>query len=498
MKSNFILRSIFTAFLLFSAAASAQNVSGTLVDNSTQKTIPFATVQLGENYGVVTNQEGNFSINTAGFSEKDSLIFSSMGYDRKAIALKDFENGTVYLTKNVEELGEVLLLDEKLTALEVMEKVNENLAKNYNDSLIHFTVFKRYKNTSIPYQMRFDFKDKRDDFLDKKAIREINHSMDSLNRAMQNKTTSYYNSELVDVYFGESDSTKTRIVKAVTLVNEEESTSMENLQENVFGTLLRNLKSSNTFKVRTGIIPIEDSLDMNEILIEEEEIDSAFASPSQYRQHLSDFGFDEKKGMGFVTQLDDYEYTIEDISTFNGELVYVISFQPDAGLFAGNGKMSGTMYVSADSFAVLMADYRFAEGEHGFNLNLKFIAGVAFKEKGKSGKIIFQKNKNGKYIPKYLRKQRKAYVFFERNFVFKENDERDDRMKIKFEMTIEMDQNATQEWLVVANEKITKAEFDAAEIRIGVQIQEISKYNPEIWKEYNILAPTEAIREYEY
>lgn len=336
--------------------------------------------------------------------------------------------------------------------------------------------------------------------MDKETVRSLNYSMDSLNNEMRGKSSSYYNSELVAVYFSEKDSVKLNLVKASELVNEEESTSLENLRENVFATLLKNLKSSNTFQVRTGIIPIEDSLDMSEIIIEEEKekIDSAFASPKNYRYNLSDFGFDEKKGLGFVTLLDDYEYSIEDISTFNGELVYVIAFQPDRGLFAGNGKMTGTMYISANSFAVLMADYRFAEGEHGTKVNLKFIAGVAFEEKGKSGKIIFQKNKNGKYIPKYIRKQNKNYVFFERNFVFKENDNRADRMKIKFEMTIELDQGETQEWLVVDSKAITQTEFDAAEWKVAVPVEKTTKYNPEIWKDYNILAPTEAIREYEY
>jgi hypothetical protein len=289
------------------------------------------------------------------------------------------------------------------------------------------------------------------------------------------------------------------MVKATRLVNEEENTSMENLQENVFAALLQNLKTSNTFKVRTGIIGIADSMNMDEIIVEEEDVDSASVWPGSYRRHLSDFGFDEKKGMGFVTSLNDYEYTIDDVSTFNGEVVYKISFRPDEGLFAGNGKMAGTMYVSADSFAILMADYQFAEGEHGFNLNLKFIAGVAFKEKGKSGKIIFQKNERGKYIPKYIKKQRKAYAYLERFFVFKENDEnKNDRMKVKFELTVEMDQDEVQEWLVVSNKSITEAEFAAFEENEGIPVEETTTYNPEIWKDYNILAPTEAIREYEY
>ncbi len=34
-----------------------------LSENIVHKTIPFATVQIGKDYGVITNQEGDFSIN---------------------------------------------------------------------------------------------------------------------------------------------------------------------------------------------------------------------------------------------------------------------------------------------------------------------------------------------------------------------------------------------------------------------------------------------------
>lgn len=500
LHKKFSLAIIFAIlFLSFIPLSQAQSVSGTVLDKQTRETIPFATVQIGENYGVVTNQEGDFEIKTAGFSPTDSLIFSFMGYERKAIAIKDFTQKEIYLEKNVQELDEVLVMTQQLTAMEVMQKVVENLDKNYDNSLTGFTVFNRNKFLNTPQQLLIEFKNKRKDFLDKKETEELNRIMDSLNEANKGKTSSYYESELVEIYFGKKDTAKARMIKATRLVNEEESTSMDNLKDTVLETLLKKMKSSNTFKVRTGIIGIADSIEANEMIVEEDEIDSTQASIRSYRYNLSNFGFHQKKGMGFVTDLKKYNYTIDDISLYNGEVVYKISFKPDTGLFSGNGKMSGNMYVSAETFAVLMADYQFAEGKHGTNLNLKFLFGVAFKEKGKSGKIIFQKNDYGKYIPKYIKKENAFYIFMKRPFVFKENDDnKKDRMKIKFRVTIEMEQEETQEWLVVSNKPINETAFAAFEENEGVEVQKVKKYDPEIWKDYNILAPTEAIREYEY
>src|SRR5690554_7535828 len=166
---------IFAILFFFSVAISqAQSISGTLIDKQSHQAIPFATVQIGENHGVVTNQEGDFEIRTAGFSPTDSLVFSFMGYERRAIALKDYAQKEIYLERNVQELDEILLMTQQLTAMEVMEKVVQNLDKNYDNSLTGFRVFNRNKYLNTPHQMLVEFKNKRKDFIDKKETRELN------------------------------------------------------------------------------------------------------------------------------------------------------------------------------------------------------------------------------------------------------------------------------------------------------------------------------------
>lgn len=497
MSHSFLSKSIFAAFFLLSSFSYAQSISGTLLDQKTDKTIPFATVQLGEDYGVITNQEGFFNISTKNFTQNDSLILSSMGYHRKAIALKDFEEDSIYLTQNIEQLDAVLLLDEKLTVTEIMNRVNENLKKNYDFSLTKLTVFNRSKYVNLFHEIDFEVK-KAHHFVDKNVLGELNHSIDSLAKASKGEKSTYYDAYLSDVYIGKKDSVKVKLIKATKLINEAKSLSSENLRKKMLNALLEKLKSANTFSVRTGIIPIIDSLKIS--VEDKDEVDSLKTKwiGNRFENLLKVKNPPEIMNFDFITETDDYVYTIEDISSFNDELVYIISFVRDTGLFSGNGKYTGTLYVSADSFAVLKADYRLAEGEHGTKVNLKFLLGVKFVEKQDAGILIFEKSKTGKYVPKYIENSGGGYGYVSRNFVLKENDVRKDRLKLKFDITMEITSLSTQKWLFVNIENISASEFSDFKENEGIPVEELVEYNPEIWKEYSILAPTEAIREYEY
>lgn len=512
------MKTYFTfAFLFGTCFSFAQSISGTLIDKKTNETIPFATVQIGEDYGVVTNQEGDFNINIANFQPTDSLVFSFMGYDRKAIAIKDFEDGKVYLEKNVEQLDEVLLMNRELTAMEVMEKVNEKLEENYGDSLMHFTVFRRNKNSMTPGEIFFDVKKARN-MLDKKTLKSFNESIDSISKASRGYTTTGYNAFLANAVLGEKDSIKVQVEKATTLINKEKNISMGDFAIKVMETLAKKLKTPNTFKVRTGIIGIGDSVDVSKGFGDEKDtiqVDSLTPKSARYglKTVLKESKFKKDKSISisiggfaegkipedFIFELKDYEYKHEGISSFNGEFVFVISFLPDRGLLGNQGKYMGTLYISTDTFAILKMDYRLAEGEHGTKLNLKFLLGVKFVESQKSGTIIYHQNQSGKYMPKYVRTSGQRYAYFNRNFVLKENDEnRKDRMKLKFEFILEFDNSYQDEWLFVNSESITEDEFSSFMENEGVVDEHIEQYNPEIWKDYNILAPTEAIKQYEY
>ena len=153
---------------LFFLPLTAQDLSGLLFSKETNESIPYASVEIGKNYGVITNNEGEFQINVDRFTEKDSLRFSSLGYQSTRIALKDFVQDTIiYLKEDVSELEDVYLINKKLSPQEIMAKVNENLAKNYNYSLRQYDLFIR--NESDNEILDAEFEINKATFLEKKV-----------------------------------------------------------------------------------------------------------------------------------------------------------------------------------------------------------------------------------------------------------------------------------------------------------------------------------------
>ena len=86
--------------LITTVTVSAQAVTATVVDAKSGEAIPFATVILGEHAGVITNEDGVFSI-TAEQREaiKDSIYISSMGYGKVGVWLDDLASDRIELSQ---------------------------------------------------------------------------------------------------------------------------------------------------------------------------------------------------------------------------------------------------------------------------------------------------------------------------------------------------------------------------------------------------------------
>ncbi len=517
LSNNFLLSfSLVLLFFAISPAAHAQAVSGVLVDQNTGKTIPFADVQIGEHYGVITNIEGDFIVNVAGFQPTDSLVFSSMGYRQKAIALKDYKQDTVFLSPRVNQLATVYLTGKELTPRQVIDSVRAHLTDNYDFSGTQFTVFRRNKNTMTPQKIGFDVKKARN-LIDKNTVKRFNKTIDSISKASKGNTVTTYNALLADGVINEKDSIKMRLDKATSLMDKERTVKMSDFVVKIMDKMGESLKTDNTFKVRTGIIPLGDSVNVAEIFESDKDsikVDSLHTSSvvgsltdvlnqTTFREEgeviaiMLGGAVDGQMISAFIREPDDYEYTIEGMTRFNDDFVYILSFKPDRGLFGNQGRYTGTLYVTTGNYAIVKADYHLAEGEHGTKFNFKFLLGVKYVEKGRSGTVIYQPNGFGKYMPKYVRLNSHKYAYFNRNFVLKENVKgRRNRIKLKFEITLEFDNKVQDEWVFINTRSLQGNEFEAFQANQGVVDQHLEQYNPKVWEGHNTLAPTEAIKEY--
>lgn len=474
-----------------------QSLSGVLVNEETYETIPYVAVQLGSNFGVITNQEGEFQINADGFSKEDSLIFSSMGYVRKAIALKDFSKNTIFLAEDINQLENVYLVNKNLSIEEIMTKVNENLAKNYDYSHTQFDIFIRNKDVSI--LKKADFEIKKATFLEKSVRKKFNKSIDSLLRVTKNVPNTSYSESFSQVYIGKiTDSIKLDIKKATQLKDESKTGDAEDFSSNVFKKIGQNLKSKHTFKLKSGLFTLQDSLEIGKSF----KVKSK-SQDSLYTKDLKEF-YDRRikknKNLNpgkfdFVEDFEDYEFIQEKITSYNGEMVYVFTFKPDRR----RAKYLGTLYISGETFAILKAEYQLAEGEKAQGINLKFLLGIKYYQDKDYGLVIFKKNEKNTYSPIYLKSKSHQYVYLNRTLKFKENtQDRSKRIKFKFDLLIENENTVDQEILFVKTKPISQEKFDAIQEEKGIPLEKIRKYNSSIWKDYNIIFPDKSLEEFKY
>ena len=496
MRKNHITLNFYLAICLFfiSAASFSQTLSGTVIDQETQETIPFATIQIGENYGVITNDEGVFSISTERFTPNDSLVFSSLGYDRKAIAIKDYTGENVYLDSNVDSLDEVYIISKDLDPLIIMQKVNENISENHPQQTAKLTIYQRNKDNNKTQNS--DISIKKANFINKQTLRNVNIELNKLSENSKEESSNIYYDTYFEIYKNDQDSLKLDIKKGTKLINLERNTSSENVPNKAFEIIAEKLETDNTFKMRSGIIPMQDSVNLKNQFSKRNKNDSISLYSRNWKasEVLRKFNFEKETDLTFVTNYKKYDYTIAKAFNYNGELVYVLNFKPKRS----SANYSGEIYISAENYAVLKAKYQYAPGETGQKMNLKLLLGIKYEELDREVLIIFNKLQTGTYGIKYIKTNTKQYYYLNRSFTFIENTKnRKDRMKLKLELMTEGFANNEIELLVINNEIIPKKTFDQFKQEKYVTIQTIEEYDPAIWSNYNIIAPNQAIKDFE-
>lgn len=481
----------FIFLFLISLPGTSQTLSGTVIDKETQETIPFTNVLIGESYGVITNDEGQFNIAVDRFQSTDSLIFSFMGYARHAVAIKDFDQQPIFLIPTIDSLDEVYLIDQNLDPLTILEKVNKNISKNHVEQPQKWTIFERSKTTSTIKDL--DFKISKAGFIDKKTLKELNKDLETSSQQSKNRTSNIYLDIYFDLYKNSENDVKFSYKKGTKLVNRDQNTSMENIQSRAMMTIAEKLQSSNSFKVRSGIIPLGDSIMINTMFISTKDSLNLKTKEEDLSRTLNDFGFGKDSDFDFITDYKKYKYTITKVFSYKNRMVYALDFKPNRS----SANYTGELYVSADTYAIQKVNYKLADGKKGRKVNLKLLLGIKYEQLEKEVLVIFHKNLAGVYSPKYIKTQTRDYTYFDRSLSFIENAPRKERMKLKLGILSEAIVTQEDEILIIDTESISESKFSNLKQDENVLIETISKYDPEIWAQYNIISPNQAIKDFE-
>ena len=207
--------------------------------------------------------------------------------------------------------------------------------------------------------------------------------------------------------------------------------------------------------------------------------------------HIKDTQFLKETEWEFLHKPRRYNYTLIGTVEVDDEEVYIIEFEPKR-----KGLYIGEMYVSTETFALIKADYEYAEGKSGIDISLlKFI----YKKEQSKISIAFEKI-NGNYELKYFSEKTIFSIGAKRKLALQKKrnrfliDKKLRELKIKLNMLIKRESSV--EFFVINREEITDSEYDNFKQEKYVDIIRIDEFDDNIWGNHPTIEPTKRMKEY--
>ncbi|RAR49879.1 carboxypeptidase-like regulatory domain-containing protein [Flavobacterium lacus] len=479
MKFNFIVLFLAVSGFLGCSQLAAQVLKGKIVDAQTQEPIGYASVQLSPNYGVISNQEGDFSLLQKDFPAEALVHISHIGYQEIHIAIKDLARTAVIALEPSALLLKEVVLGPTLTASQILQKYVENSSKNHVLSGVRVRYFSRSKETYVPKRFEVDLK--KISFANKK---ELQQKIEAFEKKFNNREIIGFRETMTDVYLTPKGMV-TNHLKALKLLDGN-GLNMDNFQDKFFEHTFKQLESPYTYRINSGIIPLEKKASMKEISTDANAADTLKNSNGFYAVGYGVIGHRE-----FIRKQDLYDYTLEGTKTVNGMLCYHLTFRPDRN----RAKYVGELFINTDDFGLVYYKYELAPEKSDFKLNLKWMLGVKFNSFGNTMEVLMKKSPTGTYYPQFIKKFSANYVYIDRSLSFTENHpKRSERKKMKFNFLIEMNTAEADEIIAVEMEpqQGEVKPFEPGYIFVDVKRQ----YDPNYWSAYTILEATEAVRNF--
>jgi len=486
-----------TFSLLMGFPIFAQTVSSRLVDAKTQKGIPYATIQYGENQGVITNEEGRFSfVMEEGTSLPDSIYVTSMGYEKKGFTLEQLQDSLIPLNAKAIELSGVYVFDKELEVDDIIEKMIENIPQNVNKSPIKQRFFLRKAELANMQKVDFGF--------EKSSIKELNKElMDSISNSIP-KNASHYTESFGDLYKNNTEY-KLNIIKAADLYDKREVGSFEDLAEHMEEIFKQNVKPVSYLKIKSGIFSEKIQVDSILDTMDDERVDQVKKVKAQvekdsvsglvdsqrwqFKEMLSQLYYKEDTKLDFVDKTRRYEFKLAGYADIGDAGVYVVDFWPKRS----SADFKGRLYINIEDFAVMRLDFANTQRLRNFRL-----LGITYRETVYKGTMHFAKLSNGKYDLQFMDLSDGKYFGVDRplKVVEKNKHVKGRRKQNELELNIDFRMNMTAKWeLVVFNQdEIAENEFKTYKEDKTVRATYMPRYNPEFWKGYTIMEPNQAIR----
>jgi len=486
------MKYVFSLFLVLFGPGliMAQTYTGRVVDARNGEPIPFATLQYGPYAGVITNEEGDYRFTVP--EGTTSVDVSCMGYQACHLALDSLpgSGSRIALGEAVVALDGVFLSNRVPDAGEIMSRVRANLNRNYPGGFRGYKIFSRKTEYVNFDELSFAISGASE--VSGSQVRETNEELDSLSRAITSSNTINFEDFLGDLYVGDGDSMKLQVARATSLLDAGKDFSVENIQQKAQNITLQYLDSSQTYKLKTGILKIEDSLDLRE--------DTRQAGKAQEWQNstLRDRArtlyqtnsFREGDLLRGTLNPRDYSFAYRGTSFLGEEVIYRIDFKPRRS----KARYAGSLYVNGNDFAIVKATYAYAEGKRGRKVNLKWLLGIKYLENLESGMVLFHKNDRGSYDPQYIRHSQGSYFYVSRPLKFIENSRERNKVRLKF--TLAGNTREKNELLFANGFPLDAEGYREVVPAEKVPFIRLDRYDATLWEGQEILQPLEEMRQF--
>ena len=470
--------------------ANAQSLRGIIMDSNTKEAVPFATIQLGPDHGTIANEEGGFTIRPVN-AETDSLLISSMGYKQRRISINSFiQDQIIYLQPSTIELSEVLLRNRMPTAEEIIREVRKAYPDNYMNDLQKYQMFFRGSNYMNFDRLNVDIK--KATAIPKEQVALASDQLDSLARAIKDSRLIEFQDYSGAIFLKDKDSSKIVIDKATKLIDSRKDFSLDDVQKKAQNIILQYLDTTLTYKLKTGLFKIEDSLafDQDDFLDEKKTSFTNREVKSSVVGTLKTAQWFELSFLDKILNTDSYRFTLEGASYFQGNPIYVVSYSPRRS----KSKFSGRLYISSYDFAVLKADYSFSEGKEGRKFNMKLLLGIKYVENKNEGIILYKQQKTGKYQPYYIKRDFGNYVYLSRPLKFIENSK--EREKVIFDFIFEGEGREKKELLILSGNTLEPQEYEDITEAEEIPFTLLKQYQASIWEDNQIIEPLEEMKNF--
>ncbi|MCK0155697.1 carboxypeptidase-like regulatory domain-containing protein [Cellulophaga sp. F20128] len=479
-----------------------QTLNASIEDSKTNQPIPYVTVVLSNKKGVITNEEGRFSLSITNSTEKDSLFISCIGYESIATPVLEIKDSIIYMVPKTIELKEVLVSNKNYTAEEIIDLVKDSLDKNYNKDYTKKKIFFRESYHQNLDKTNYTFM--------KSTIEELNKEfLDSVLRSVPKRDNSY--SEILCDLYGNynRDELKINTLKACRLYDKNSELDITKLEEKFNDIIKKNVKPGSYFKIKSGIFGTKidakemgiadvqkDSIALKKELEERKKREEARKNhystwkKNSLSSQFKNLIFMEDSDINVVHKSGRYEFELEDYTYLGDAPVYVLTFEPKRG-----ADYKGKLYVNADDFAIIRIDY-----ENVKNLKNIKLFGISYQENISRGKMIFSKNKANTYDLQFYEKEigsragiDRPLKIIEKNRIVKGKN-RQNELYVKLDMAVS---NINKYEIVIFDTSpISEAQFVNYTEENKISPIHLNKYDPEFWKGHNIMEPNMAIRDF--